>query len=86
MRPTKAGLLFSGPSAFPSNVHYTPITVGEKKNGCNEQSYQYDKAVPHGFDEIAQHIRKLDDPYDMLHASLSLPKNGSIQPRKSYGS
>ena len=69
IRLTKAGLLFSGPSAFPSNMYYAPITVGNINHDCNEQSCQYDKAKDHGFDELAEEIWGTDEPFNMKKAT-----------------
>ena len=72
IRLTKAGLLFSGASAFPSNMFYAPIKVGNIEHDCNEQSYQYDKAKDHGFDELAEVIRGMDDPMEMKKSTKKI--------------
>ena len=72
IRLTKAGLLFSGPSAFPSNMFYAPIKVGNIDHDCNEQSYQYDKAKDHGFDDLAEEIRGMDEPMEMKKATKKI--------------
>ena len=72
IRLTKAGLLFSGPSAFPSNMSYAPIKVGNIEHDCNELSYQYDKAKDHGFDDLAEEIRGMDDPMEMKKATRNI--------------
>ena len=69
MRVTKAGLCFAGPSAFPSNMHFAPIMVDGKDQDSNEQSFQYDKANEHGCADLAEDIRKMDDPYEIKKES-----------------
>ena len=68
IRLTKTGLLFSGPSAF----HYARITVGDITHDCNEQSYQYDKTKDHGFNDLAEDIRGMDEPFDMKKATRKI--------------
>ena len=65
MRVTKLGLCFSGPSAFPSNMHFAPITVNGKDHDSYEQCYQYDKANTHGMEKHAKDIEKMDDPFEI---------------------
>ena len=72
IRLTKAGLLFSGATAFPSNMFYAPIKVGNIEHDCNEQSYQYDKAKDHGFDDLAEEIRGMDEPMEMKKATKKI--------------
>ena len=69
MRITKVGLCFSGPTAYPSNMHYAPIAVKDKVHDSNEQCFQYDKAKEHGCDELAETIKGLDDPYEIKRES-----------------
>ena len=72
MKITKAGLCFSGPTAYPSNMYYAPIVVGNKVHDSNEQCFQYDKATEHGCDDLADRIRKMDDPYDIKNESNNI--------------
>ena len=47
MRIVKAGLCFSGPTAYPSNMYLAEITHGNKDYDSNEQAYQCTKATTH---------------------------------------
>ena len=76
IRLTKAGLLFSWPSAFPSNMYYAPITVGNINHDCNAQSCQYDKAKDHGFDELAEEIWGTDEKGNEKYYDYRRVENG----------
>ena len=65
MRVTKAGLLFSGPSAYISNMAYAPIQVGDIPHDCNEEAYQYRKCKDHGCDELAEAVRSMEDAHQI---------------------
>ena len=66
MRLTRAGLLlFSGPNAFPSNMHYAPITVNDKDFDSNEQSFQITKALDHGCKNVAEDIKKMKNSFEI---------------------
>ena len=47
MRIVKAGLCFSGPTAYPSNMYLAEITHGNKDYDSNVQAYQCRKATTH---------------------------------------
>ena len=64
MRITKAGLLFSGPTAYISNMAYAPITVDDIPHDCNEEAYQFRKAKDHGCEGLAAAILKMDQERD----------------------
>ena len=53
-------------------MFYAPIKVGGIKHDCNEQSYQYDKAKDHGFDDLAEEIRGMDEPMEMKKATKKI--------------
>ena len=61
MRICKAGLCFSGPFAYPSNMHPTPITYNKKDYKSNEQAYQCTKAESHDELELAKFLKELTD-------------------------
>ena len=57
MRIVDAGILFSGPTAYPSNLHYADITFEDKDYICNEQAYQCTMAEVHEEPELAKHLK-----------------------------
>ena len=62
MRITKAGLLFSGPIAYISNMSYAPITVPDSPpHDSNEEAYQFRKATDHGCNGLAEAVLKMED-------------------------
>ena len=54
MRITPAGLLFSGPTAYPSNMYEIPVIVDDKEYKSNEMAYQNKKANHHNYNELAE--------------------------------
>ena len=59
MRITKAGLLFSGPTAYISNMSYAPITIRDSPpHDSNEEAYQFRKATDHGCAGLAEAVLK----------------------------
>ena len=69
IRRTKAGLVFSGPSAYLSQMHYAPITLNNIDHDSNEQAYQFDKAIDHGLDELATAIKNSKNSYEIKDKS-----------------
>ena len=65
MRVTPAGLLFSGPTAYPSNLHKVPVIFEDKEFNSNEQAYQHKKAKNHELDELATYIKGLTDTWEI---------------------
>ena len=63
MRITKAGLVFSGPTAYISNMSYAPITVDDIPHDTNEEAYQYKKAKTHGCDGLAEALKEMENVY-----------------------
>ena len=68
MKITKKGLCFSGPSAYPSNMAYYDIKVGDKTFVSNEQKFQWEKAMKHDDTELAQEIKDTRDSYEVKNA------------------
>ena len=56
MRITSKGLLFSGPTAYLSNMAYIPVTHKKLPFESNEQGYQWRKAINHKDEELAKEI------------------------------
>ena len=63
MRVTASGLLFSGPTAYPSNVFKVPITYRTKKYTSNEQAYQCIKAESHDNKELAKTVKEMSSAF-----------------------
>ena len=72
MRITKAGLLFSGPTAYISNMAYAPIKVGDTPHDSNEEAYQYRKAKDHGCDGLAEAILHMEDTHEIKRETKSI--------------
>ena len=72
MRLSKKGLLFSGPSAFISNLSYYPIRFEERDYNSNEQVYQWTKANRHDQPEIAAEIKRCTEAFDILYAGAEI--------------
>ena len=63
MRIVEAGLLFSGPTAYPSNMNYATITYDNKDFNCNEQVFQCLKAEVHKHPELAASLKANPNAY-----------------------
>ena len=63
MRLVEAGLLFSGPSAYPSNMAYAPVRYDSKDYISNEQAFQHTKAVRHNQPELAASLKEMTNSY-----------------------
>ena len=88
IRIIKAGPCFSGPSAFPSNMHFAPITVNNREFDSNEQAYQHDKAVDHGLEKTAKEIKESKNAYDIKDKSHKITTTlewESAAPEKIWG-
>ena len=72
MRITKAGLLFSGPSAYISNMSYAPIVVDDIPHDSNEEAFQYGKAKQHGCDGLAAAVLEMDDSYQIKRETADI--------------
>ena len=72
MRITKAGLLFSGPTAYISNMAYAPIKVGDLPHNTNEEAYQYRKCKDHGCDTLAEAILSMDDAHQIKRETADI--------------
>ena len=72
MRISKKGLLFSGPSAFPSNLSKHPICYKKESYILNEQAYQWTKATTHYQTEIDSDIKESTEPWDIMYAGTGI--------------
>ena len=74
IRLTKAGLLFSGPSAFLSNMGRSDFTFENQAYTSVEQGIQHQNAVHHSADELARKILGTDDAKYIKTLSHDIPK------------
>ena len=65
MQMTEYGLLFSGPTAYPSNLFKTPIQFQKKDYTSNEQAFQCTKATRHEKNEIAEALKQMTSSYEI---------------------
>ena len=65
LRVTASGLLFSGPTAYPSNLFKIPIKYQEKDYNSNEQAYQYKKAKNHERDDLDTALMQMTETHDI---------------------
>ena len=72
MRLSKKGLLFSGPSAFISNLSRYPVRFEDRDYTSNEQGYQWTKATRHEEEEIAKEIMQCTEGLDILYAGANI--------------
>ena len=72
MRLSKKGLLFSGPTAFISNLSYYPIRYEERDYNSNEQGYQWTKATRHEQHDTAAEIKRCTKAFDILYAGADI--------------
>ena len=72
MRLSKKGILFSGPTAFISNLSYYPIRFEDRDYNSNEQGYQWTKATRHEQHEIAAEIKRCTEAFDILYAGADI--------------
>ena len=69
---SKQGLLFSGPSTFPSNLAKYPIRYKNASYNSNEQAYQWTRATNHNEDEIATNIKESKEVWDIMYAGSDI--------------
>ena len=72
MRITNRGLLFSGPSAFPSNLSKYTIVFEDNPYNSNEQAYQWKKATDHDHHDIAIEIMRCTESFDVMYAASGI--------------
>ena len=65
MRITIAGLLVSGPTAYPSNMYEVLVTVNNKEYKSNEMAYQCKKATKHNLQELADAIDEMTSSWEI---------------------
>ena len=53
----KSGIIFSGSTAYPSNMFSAPIKFNDKEYDSNEQAYQCDKAETHNEIDLAKKLK-----------------------------
>ena len=68
MRITRRGLVFSGPTAYISNLSRHPLRYDNKSFNCNEKGFQWRKAMDHHDPELAEEIKDTDEPYEIKAA------------------
>ena len=71
---TKAGLCFSGPSAFLSHMYRCSFTYHKVPYSSVEQGYHHLNAEFEGETEIAKAILDVHNPYDFKDLIVNLPK------------
>ena len=59
MRITKYGLLFSGDTAYPSNMYPAPVKFNQKDYSSNEQAFQCTKASRHECEDLAEMLKSM---------------------------
>ena len=65
MRITKAGLCFSGPTAYPSNMFYASVTFQKKDYKSNEQAFQFTEASTHDKPDLAASLKAMTNSYEI---------------------
>ena len=65
MRIVEAGLLFSGPTAYPSNMYPAEIEHDNKDYNSNEQCFQCTKAQVHDELDLAATLKEMSNAYDI---------------------
>ena len=65
MRIVEAGLLFSGPTACPSNMYPAGIEHDNKDYKSNEQCFQCTKAQVHDELDLAATMKEMSNAYDI---------------------
>ena len=77
MKLTKAGLVFSGPTAFVSNMHRCDFVYNGQPYTSSEQGIQHLNAVHHKVPELAQKILDTSSPKEIKSISHDIPKSES---------
>ena len=75
IRMTRAGLCFSGPTAYLSHMHKCIFVYKKVPYSSVEQGYHHQHAIFEEELEIAKKIMSIHDPYDIKDAAASLPKS-----------
>jgi ribA/ribD-fused uncharacterized protein len=65
-------VVFFTKAAIFSNLHPLPIRIDGREFSCNEQFFQYSKALHFGDQEIAQKILQESNPYQMMSLAKSI--------------
>ena len=73
IKMTKAGLTFSGPSAFLSHMHRCSFTYKKEPYSSVEQGFHHLHAEFEGEHDIARTILSLHNAYDIMDAAKPLP-------------
>ena len=87
IKMTKAGLTFSGPSAYLSHMHRCPVVYKKVSYSSVEQGYHHLHAVFEGEEELAKAIMNVHDPYAIKDAAEPLPKSeawGKVAPGRMW--
>ena len=87
IRLSKAGLLFSGPSAFPSNMSRAEFVFDNTPYTSTEQGYQHLFATHHLEYDIAEKIMKTTNAWDIKSLTENItadPEWDRISPHKLY--
>ena len=85
---TKCGLIFSGPTAFPSNMSYSDFVYDGQPYSSSEQGFQHLDAVHNDVPDIAAKILATRDTKIIKDMSHDIPKSDSwnkIAPTKLWG-
>ena len=65
MRITKYGLLFSGPTAYQSNLYKAPIQFHQKDYTTNEHAFQCKEAERHDKKDLAEALKDIPTAYEV---------------------
>ena len=72
IRVTKSGVLFSGPTAYISNMFYASVSYEGRDYGSNEQAIQCTKALLHDCIELANALKNLSNSYKIKSEAGSI--------------
>ena len=73
IRVTKSGIVFSGPSAFISNMYRSPVTYKNKDYVTNEHAIQCTKAEAHDQPALAEKLKKISGSFEVKkHANENI--------------
>ena len=75
IRLTKAGICFSGPTAFPSNLHKSDFVYEGQPYSSPEQGYQHLSATHHLVFDIAEEILGPSDTKNIKDLSREIPNS-----------
>ena len=65
IRVTKSGIVFSGPSAFISNMYRSPVTYKNKDYVTNEHAIRCTKAEAHDQPALAEKLKKISGSFQV---------------------